>query len=150
MFCSSVDLYMQLFAQGEFQPPPLKDIYRETERRYNSRMPYPNPLSPSHRAMRGQQATLPYHSHAFCKSRQDSQTDLLSRSSRSYTVHTTQLEVPGADHELKLEFPAQVRIAIKSFCMNAVGRIDWLILSRDLTSHRSERHFSVLSRLQSY
>lgn len=98
---------MQLFAQGEFQPPPLNDMYRETVRRYNTRMPYPNPLSPSHRVLRGNQASLPHH--FYPSKRLSSSNDLLSRNSRAFTVHTTQMEIPGSENDPRLDYPVQVR-----------------------------------------
>ena len=72
---------MQLFAQEEFQPPSMTDIYREMMKRYHD-------PSPIRRLSLTQQASLPYHSHAFCKSRQIGHAEFTKRSQRSHAVNT--------------------------------------------------------------
>ena len=51
-------------AQGEFQLPSMTDIHWKTLKRY---LPRHRSLSPTGRLSRTQQASLPFHSHAFCK-----------------------------------------------------------------------------------
>ena len=68
----------------EFQTLPVTDIYRETLKRYHDR----GSPSPTQRLFRTQHTSLPYHSQAFCKSRQIALAEFNKRSQRSHTVST--------------------------------------------------------------